>query len=286
MIAVAVLAAFLAGLAAMAVIASRHRAAQPVVAAAAPRPVAAVAARPPATTVASDPATLAGRETLLAAQLGAIEARTTAVGTAAAAASGQASRAEAMLTAFAARRAIDRGLRLGALEAPLRARFGPGQPQALMLIVGASRNPLTLEDLHAGLELMSTDLVAGSGGSWAGLRREFGSLIVIHKAGTPSPAPSDRLARIRRLVETGQVEAAMTEVARMPGASGAAAWIAAARRYVEVHHALDTIETAAIQGEAVPIVAPVATAPPAPAPVPVPVPAAPDAAATSPALTR
>ncbi|MGI4732616.1 MAG: hypothetical protein ACRYFW_12855 [Janthinobacterium lividum] len=252
----AIVLAFVAGLAAMALLGGRYRwsgktaEATPATKVIAPVVVRPVTALP---VLASDPATLAGRETLLAAQLAAIEARTAAVGTQAAAASGQASRAEAMLIAFAARRAIDRGLKLGALEAPLRARFGLAQPQALGLIVGASRAPLTLEDLRAGLEMLSTNLVAGSDGGWMVLRHELASLIVIHPAGTPSPAPADRLARIRRLVETGQVEAALTEVGRMPGAGSAGNWIDAARRYVDVHRALDTIEFAAIDGQAVPV---------------------------------
>ena len=258
-IAATVLIAFLAGLATMAVLSARYHwaSATATVAPAAPK-IIPVVVRPalPAPTVATDPATLAGRETLLAAQLAAIEARTASVGVDATAASGQAGRAEAMLIAFAARRAIDRGLQLGALEAPLQTRFGPTQPQAVRLILGASREPLTLEDLRAGLELLSTNLVAGSGGWLPVLRRELGSLIVIHDAGMPSSAPADRLARIRRLVETGQVEAALAEVARMPGANDAGNWIAAARRYVDVHHALDSIETAAILGQASPAAAP------------------------------
>lgn len=267
----AVLLAFVAGVVSTALIGQRWRRTAPptVVAAAAPGPTAPAATRPaPPAPVPSDPAVLAGRETLLAAQLGAIEARTASVGADAAAASGQAGRAEAMLIAFAARRAIDRGLRLGALEGPLRARFGASQPAAMALIVGASREPLTLEDLRGGLELLSTNLVTGAGGWWTALRRELASLIVIHRAGTPSPAPADRLARIRRLVETGQVEVALAEVERMPGAADAGGWMTAARRWVDAHRALDTIEAAAIGGQAVP--APDAPAPPAaPAPTPV-----------------
>ncbi len=265
LIAAAILLAFVVGLAIMALLSARYRwgGAPATNASPAPRIVAPVVVRPmmPAPLVATDPATLAGRETLLAAQLSAIEARTASVRADAAGASGQASRAEAMLIAFAARRAIDRGLRLGTLEAPLRARFGATQPEALGLIVGASRSPLTLEDLRAGLELLSTNLVIGSDGWWPGLRHELGSLIVIHRAGTPSPAPADRLARIRRLVEIGQIEAALAEVRRMPGADDAGNWIAAARRYVDVHHALDTIETAAIEGQAVPAAVPAAPPP-------------------------
>ncbi|WP_375381487.1 hypothetical protein [uncultured Sphingomonas sp.] len=265
LIAAAILLAFVAGLAIMALLSARYHwsGASATGASATPRIVAPVVVRPvmPAPLVATDPATLAGRETLLAAQLSAIEARTASVGADAATASGKASRAEAMLIAFAARRAIDRGLRLGALEAPLRARFGAAQPEALGLIVGASRNPLTLEDLRAALELLSTNLVTGGDGWWSGLRHELGSLIVIHRAGTPSPAPGDRMTLIRQLVDAGKVEAALGEVRRMPGADDAGNWIAAARRYVDVHHALDTIETAAIEGQAVPAALPAAPPP-------------------------
>ncbi len=83
----------------------------------------------------------------------------------------------------------------------------------------------------------------------ASLRRELGNLIVLHRADTPSPLPADRLTRARRTLEAGHVEAALAEVARMPGADSAERWTTAARRYIGARQALDTIETAAILGQ-------------------------------------
>ena len=215
----------------------------------------AVAAPVPATAIAAtiDPATLALREGVLAGQLAALEARTAAITTDALAAGSQAGRAEALLVAFAARRAIDRGLPLGYLEPQLRTRFGAGQPRAVQLVADAARQPLTREDLRQGLDAIAPDLTTGADrGWWFGLRRELGSLVVLRDAGMPSPLPADRLERARRLLDAGQVEAARAEVARLPGARGAANWLEAASRYATTRRALEALEATALTGRATP----------------------------------
>jgi hypothetical protein len=216
-----------------------------------------------ATNAAFDPAALASREATLAGQLTALEARTAAVTSDAAQAATQAGRAEGMLVAFAARRQLERGVGLGYLEEQLRNRFGSVQPRAVAAVIDASRQPVTLEDLRQGLDAIAPDIsTVSSEGWWASLRRELGGLVVLREAGTPSPRPADRLARARRLLEGGQVEAARAEVARLPGAGDAGNWLQAADRYVTARHALDQIETAAIMGQASkPTVAAVAPAP-------------------------
>lgn len=231
-----------------------------------PSPSASVAAQ-------TDPTLLATREAALAAQLTALEARTADVTADAAAARGQAGRAEGLLIAFAARRALDRGLGLGYIEEQLRTRFGGIEPRAVITVIQASRNPVTLEDLRQGLDAIAPDIsTVRADNWWTSLRRELANLVVIRKTGTPSPLPSDRLARAKRLLEGGQVEAALAEVERLPGASDASNWINAANRYVDARHALDVIENAAILGRAA------QPAPPAPAPVALPVKQQPDAA--------
>lgn len=194
---------------------------------------------------------LNARQAAIAAQLAALEARATMIDRDSHAAANNAARAEALLIAFSARRAIDRGLALGSIEPQLRKRFDVSQRRAVNTIVAGSRAPVTLEDLRVALEARGPDLATGvsTDGWWNSLRRELSSLVVIRHEGTPSPRAADRLARVRRLVDAGQVEAAATEFARLPGASMGAAWMAAARRYVQVHAALDTIETAAILGQ-------------------------------------
>jgi hypothetical protein len=184
----------------------------------------------------------------LDARVGEIEARIDRVSERANAAGANAARAEGLLIAFAARRAVDRGLGLGYIEAQLRERFGAAQPQAVATVIDASRNPVTLEDLQLGLDDLAPGLTSGAtaDGWWPSLRRELGSVFVIRRAGKPSTEPGERLHYARRMLEAGQVDKAMVEVARLPGAGKAQNWMAAARRYVRTRQALDMIETTAV----------------------------------------
>lgn len=195
-------------------------------------------------TVAVDPAATAA----LGQRVSEIEARIDRVAERANAAGDNAARAEGLLIAFAARRAIDRGLGLGYIEAQLRERFGATQPQAVATVVVASRDPITLEELQLGLDDLSPNLTTGAGeeGWWPSLREELASLVVVRRIGQPSPVPTERLRHARRLLDGGQVEKALVEIARLPGRAKAENWMAAARRYILARRALDVIETAAI----------------------------------------
>lgn len=197
-----------------------------------------------------DAAALDARLIALNDRLQQIEVREAAIDLDSRAAAGNAGRAESLLIAFAARRAIDRGLALGYLESQLRTRFGATQPRAVQTIIDAARAPVTVEDLRLSLDTIAPELATGGSqaGWWDSLHREITGLIVIHKEGTPSPHPADRLRRIRRMLDARQVEAALAEVSHLPGATQAGAWIAAAQRFVEAHRALDLIETIAIIG--------------------------------------
>ncbi|MDR6114270.1 MULTISPECIES: hypothetical protein [unclassified Sphingomonas] len=200
-----------------------------------------------ATHAAADPVALATREAALAAQLATLEARAAAIATDSTAAGTQAARAESILVAAAARRAIDRGQPLGYLEEQLRIRFGGSEPRAVSALIMASHQPVTLETLRQGLDTLGPDLIVNtSNGWWEGLRQELGRLIVIREATAPSTNPTERLARAQRLLDGGQVEAARAEVTRLPGAATAQTWQRAARRYVLARHALDLIENAAL----------------------------------------
>jgi hypothetical protein len=161
---------------------------------------------------------------------------------------GNADRAEGLLVAFAARRALDRGVALGYIEGLLRERFGETQRQAVATIITASRQPVTLEELQEGLQEVAPDLTGASPDQnwWGALKAQLGGLVAIRKAGTPSTMPAERLHRATRRLEAGQVDVALAEVLRMPGRQNAGDWIAAARRYVSARRALDTIETAAL----------------------------------------
>jgi hypothetical protein len=184
------------------------------------------------------------------------------------AAVGNADRAESLLVAFAARRALDRGLGLGYLETLLRQRFAASQPQAVATIFTAARQPVTLEQLQSELAELSPRLTGGGPdqGWWQAFKTELAGLISIRKEGTPSPLPAERLRRAQSALQAGQVDVAWFEVLRLPGRANAAGWIEKAGRYVAARHALDAIETAALME------------PPPPAPVPHPAPPAKPAA--------
>lgn len=183
----------------------------------------------------------------LLARLDGLEQRVARIDQSARAASGDADRAEGLLVAFAARRALDRGRPLGYLEGLLRERFGGVDPQSVAIVIGAAQQPVTLPDLQAGLNRIGPEAVAAPrDGWWQGLRRELASLVVVRPAAQPSPMPADRLARATQALEVGHVDRALAEVARMPGQAQAQGWIAAARRYVLARNALDRIETDAL----------------------------------------
>lgn len=223
-----------------------------------PAPALQTAAAPPAkiivaSPVATDPASLSARQEILSAQLVALEQRSAAITSTAANAYGNASRAEALLVVLISRRAIDRGLELGYIEQQLRDRFGAIQPAEVATIIDASHHPVTPEDLRLGLDQIGPQLAlgpAGDGGWGGAVWRLFGSLIVIHPKNTPSPVPSERLARVRRMLAQGQVEAAVEEVNRLPGAAQATGWMTGARQYIAARKALIVLETVAIQGRA------------------------------------
>ncbi|MEP7349752.1 MAG: hypothetical protein ABI668_07340 [Sphingorhabdus sp.] len=195
-----------------------------------------------------------------------IENRLTQINADAAAASGNAARAEGLLVAFAARRAIDSGAPLGYLADQLRLRFGASQPQAVTTILAASQAPVTIEILQAELQALDNALLTGDrdAGVWATVSREFSDLFVLRKDGAPSPAPTQRLLRAHTLVESGNIGGAIAEVSRMPGVSVAQGWLAKARRYNQARKALDLLERSAIIAPA-PAPAPVLTTPVAPA---------------------
>lgn len=186
----------------------------------------------------------------LAARVAELEQRLSRITLEAESASGNASRSEGLLVAFAVRRALDRGLSLGYLDAQLRLRFGDDQPNAVKTIIETSREPVTLEQLRAELDTLAPQLV-GRGGDdngslWTGIRRELSELFVVRAAGTQSPRAAERLDRARRYLGAGQADLAIAEVEAMPGAAAANDWLIDARRYHEARRALDLIETAAI----------------------------------------
>jgi hypothetical protein len=181
-------------------------------------------------------------------RLASLEQRLARLDLQAEAASGNAARAEGLLIAFAARRMIERGAPLGYLEDQLRLRFADAQPNAVDTIIAAARQPVTLDQLAGQLEELAPSLSAtpAEQSAWTKMKRELASLFVIRHDSTPSTAPENRIERARLLLVAGKVDEAIAEVERLPGAPGAAGWIAAARSYGRAQKALDLIETTAM----------------------------------------
>ena len=163
-------------------------------------------------------------------------------------AEGSAGRADALVVAFAARRAIDRGIALGYLENLLVERFGKDHQQAVATIITASHQPVRLNDLGAEYDDVGADLRRGGPqeGWWAGFKREMGGLVQVHRADRPAPSVDARYARAQQRLAAGEVDQALAETMRLPGARYAGDWVGKARRYIAVHRALDEIESAAL----------------------------------------
>jgi len=213
---------------------------RPMNVAPAPAPVATLTSPAVATT----PETIAITESRVAG----LEARLAQIDAQAANASNNAARAEGLLIAFAIRRAIDRGVGLGYLEARLRDRFAATQPRAVAAIISAAQTPVTIEALGQQLDVLTPALAGGGPNeSWlSAIRRTASSMFIVRNATTPSPSLDNRLSRARLALDGGQVDTALAEVARLPSRSAATDWMAAARRYIEAHRALDILEAAAL----------------------------------------
>ena len=113
-----------------------------------------------------------------------IEEKVADIGARAQTATSDAHRAEGLLVAFAARRAIDRGAPLGYLETLLRERFSPVDPRAVATIISASRQPVTIAHLRDQLDILEPQLARGANedGWWEGFRQELAGLIVLPAA--------------------------------------------------------------------------------------------------------
>lgn len=184
------------------------------------------------------------------ARIAALEARLAGIESTTQAAAGSVGRADALLVAFAARRAIDRGVALGYLEPLLVQRFGAQHQAAVATVITASRDPVRLDGLIADYEALGASLRGGSPdeGWWSAMQRELGTIISVHRSDAPSPQPQARFDRALARLKGGEVDAALAETMRLPGAGNAGAWIARARRYIAAHRALDAIESAALLG--------------------------------------
>jgi hypothetical protein len=186
----------------------------------------------------------------IAVQIGQLQARLQRVESESQEVQGSAGRADALLIAFAARRAIERGVGLGYLEPLLLDRFGSEHSQAVATIVTGARTPVRLTTLIAQYQDLESTLVGPppNEGLWSGIKRGFSSLVTVHRSDRPSTEPKARYDRALSHLMAGEVDSALAETMRLPGAPRAGEWINSARRYIAVHRALDEIESAAIIG--------------------------------------
>lgn len=199
---------------------------------------------PPAATVNPAPPATAALEQHIAS----LEQRLARIDLQAAAAEGNTARAEALLVALAARRAVERGAELGYLEDQLRLRFGTARPAAVDAVIGAAKQPVTLVQLSAELNQL-TPVLSGEApeqGAWSRFRRQMSDLFVVHRTAPGTSNVESRLAQAQLLLRTGQVDGAAELVAGLPGRAAAGDWIAKAKRYSGAMQALDQIEQAAL----------------------------------------
>jgi hypothetical protein len=182
------------------------------------------------------------------AQVAELESRVAALQNATQRAEGFAGRADALVVAFAARRAIDRGVALGYLEPLLVDRFGGQHRAAVATIITDSRQPVRLSDLIEQYETLGPELRSGGpqDGWWTNFKRQIGSLVEFHRAERPATNPEARYSRALQQLSAGDVDQALAETMRLPGAQNASDWTGKARRYIAAHRALDEIESAAL----------------------------------------
>ena len=216
---------------------------------------------------------LATNEAALETRIIALEQRLARIDLQANAEEANTARAEALLVAFATRRATTRGAPLGYLEDQLKLRFGDALPGAVATVTAAQKAPVTLDQLSARLQAMAPALTAPAAASgWS----QLSNLFVLRRASAPAPAPTARIDHAEMALREGRIDDAIADVSRLPGGADAGAWIASAHRYAQVQQALDLLETTALleptklrdsKGHAVsqpsPLVIP--TAPPTPA---------------------
>lgn len=187
-------------------------------------------------------------------EIATLENRLTRVESTAQRVEGSAGRADALLVAFAARRAIDRGVALGYLEPLLLDRFGRSHARAVATIITGSHSPVRLNDLvseyrELGPQLRSS---APEESTWTQFKRELGSVIQIRRADRPSTQPDARYERALSALEDDEVDTALAETMRLPGAANADPWVRRARQYIAVHRALDEIESGALLAKSAP----------------------------------
>lgn len=202
------------------------------------------------------PVDMASRIASLEARIAQLEARGT---------SGGSSRADALFAVFSARRALERGAALGAIETELNSRFGTAHPRAVAAISTAARQPTSIGLLTQQLRDLAPTLSNNGGQAdwWSRFTNGLSNLIVIRDSSEPSLDPEQRITAAERLLTAGQVEGAISQISALPQRAQATNWMASARRYAEAMRALDELDAASLAPPA-PVVVPPPLVPPLP----------------------
>ena len=159
------------------------------------------------------------------------------------------SRADGMLLAFAARRALELGLPLGSFEQDLNARFGSSEPHMVAAVVAAAKTPVTITMLRGDLIGLLPQLSREeTTGLWDRLTTGLSSLATVRRGDSATQDPNALLTQARTAMESGDIDTALQAISRLPNRAVAADWMAAARRYTEAQRALNALEKAALSG--------------------------------------
>ncbi len=205
----------------------------------------------------------------LAARIAAIEARLArAEANGGSVSGGTNSQVSRVVLAIAARRVIESGRSLGALQGELERQFAGDAPHLVTAIASASQQPTTLKNLTTEFTTLAPSL-SGSGDKWwARISTSLSSLVTVRDAKAKADSPTALVAEAEAALTIGDVSAAVDAVGRTPNRAIAMDWIAKAKRYAAAMQAVEALEDKAFAVAAEVTPAPVMVLPePKPAPV-------------------
>ena len=193
---------------------------------------------------ASAPALSEARVAALEARLAALNAN---IDKAAANAAPLTTRTEGLFTAFAARRAIERGMPLGYLEGLLRQHFAASQPRAVNLLIDSANAPVTRDMLLDQLQTLAPALAGRPPVTmWDRLSKGFSGLLTLRREAPEAPAPASRIDHAVVALREGRIDLAIADVQRLPASAARNNWLTEAQHAQASEAALDVLETAAL----------------------------------------
>ncbi len=150
-----------------------------------------------------------------------------------------------LVLAFAARRALERGLPLGPVEDELVSYFGTTQPQLVAAIASAARQPISLEELQSELRALAPSLAGSEAGWWERLSHNLASLVSVRKFDQKSTNPQSLFGEAVAALDAGKVDVAIDTVSSLPEREVAHSWLEKAKRFQAAEKALTNLEASA-----------------------------------------